>query len=407
MNVGEREWLTAKEAVKLLGVKLQTLYAYTSRGLVTSVAGPRGAGRRYSASDLAKLKGRHDARAGHAAVAGGALRWGEPVLETRISEVRATGPRYRGYAVKDLLADGVGFERASELLFTGALPCSQVTWCTPPQIFPASLRGLRIPEQPIPGLAAVLSCLALEDDLRVRASDTLELTRARGIIALLAASVRGVPARLPPQKAVAQLLLEAYGHAANGAGLKLIDRALVLCADHELNASTFAARVAASTGAALCASMAAGMHALSGYRHGGGCERVEALREEASTLSRAKNVVAARLMRGDALPGFGHPLYPAGDPRAQALLAFAREIKRPPAPHLRMRAIIEAAQQAGQPAPTLDAALVYVSSALGLPRGAASAIFAVGRLAGWVAHILEQRAQGYLLRPRAHYVGEA
>ena len=183
------------------------------------------------------------------------------------------------------------------------------------------------------------------------------------------------------------------------------DVALVLHADHELNASSFAARVAVSAGASLPAAVLAAAATLSGFRHGGTCDRIEALVAETGRPERAAAVVAERLAEGRPLWGFGHTLYPDGDPRAPALLDIALEL-RPTAPRLRvLRALVGAVRAAGREPPTLDAGLVAVSAALGLPPGTATALFALGRSAGWIAHALEQRDSGALIRPRARYVG--
>lgn len=107
-------WLSSREAAALLSVKLATLYAYTSRGLVESVPGPRGRGRRYARDSIERLKARHDARSGHGAVAAGALRFGEPALSTSISDIRSDGPYYRGRSALALCAEG-GFEAVFDL----------------------------------------------------------------------------------------------------------------------------------------------------------------------------------------------------------------------------------------------------------------------------------------------------
>ncbi|HYU44302.1 MAG TPA: citrate/2-methylcitrate synthase [Vicinamibacteria bacterium] len=154
------------------------------------------------------------------------------------------------------------------------------------------------------------------------------------------------------------------------------------------------------------ACVSAGLAALSGPRHGGACDRVEALVAETARPARARDVVRDRSRRGESVPGFGHPLYPQGDPRAGVLLAEARrQAPRPPQALQTLWALVAAMSEAGQQAPTLDAGLVALSLALGLPGGSAAGLFAVGRSAGWIAHALEQRAAGFLLRPRAHYVG--
>jgi len=186
--------------------------------------------------------------------------------------------------------------------------------------------------------------------------------------------------------------------------LAALDRALVLLADHELNVSTFAVRVAASAQADPYAALLAGLAALSGPRHGAASDRVEALLLEVESTGDAARVVHERERRGESVPGFGHAFYPGGDPRAALLLDTARAL----APRARgaapLFALVDAMRDAGKPAPNVDAALVALRAALGLPRGAAAGLFAVGRAAGWFAHILEQYAAGVLLRPRARYV---
>ncbi|MBX3271631.1 MAG: hypothetical protein KF729_15300 [Sandaracinaceae bacterium] len=216
-----------------------------------------------------------------------------------------------------------------------------------------------------------------------------------------AADARAATLTEPRSRAVARAL----GARPTRRGLAALDRALVLCADHELNASSFACRVAASAGADLYACASAALATLSGARHGGASERVAALCDEIGAPERATRAVRERLRRGDAIPGFGHPLYPAGDPRAAPLLEAAEAI----APrNLRVRtlvALVDALELVGADRPTLDVGLLALEAALRLPRGGAAALFAVGRSAGWIAHALEQRAGGQLLRPRARYVG--
>jgi citrate synthase len=186
----------------------------------------------------------------------------------------------------------------------------------------------------------------------------------------------------------------------------LIDRALVLCADHELNVSSFTARCVASAGAAPYAVVVAGLAALGGVKHGGNTERVEAFLDEIEASDDAERAVAARLRRGEAVPGFGHPLYPDGDPRAEALLAvlagaYSGSMARQPA--------AEAAMAVGNlmdERPNVDFALVALARTLRLPPGAALALFALGRTVGWVGHAIEQYQADIMVRPRALYVGE-
>jgi citrate synthase len=186
--------------------------------------------------------------------------------------------------------------------------------------------------------------------------------------------------------------------------LRAIEHALVLSADHELNPSTFAARVVASAGSDLYACISAALSAMSGPLHGGATLRVEALLDAALEHGPAA-AIREHSERGARVPGFGHPLYPAGDPRAQALLADARALG---ARSGRAHAMFELARHAddsGLPPPTLDFGMVALSETLGLRAGASLFVFAVGRLAGWTAHVREQRSEPGPLRPRARYVG--
>ncbi|MDC0676049.1 helix-turn-helix domain-containing protein, partial [Nannocystis radixulma] len=121
------EFVSGKEAAALLGVKRETLYAYASRGLVRSEPGGAGRERRYSRDDLERLKARRDARSGHGPVAAGALRWGEPVLESALTAIEAAGPRYRGRPAVEL-AEATSFEAVAELLWSGVLPEQAPRW---------------------------------------------------------------------------------------------------------------------------------------------------------------------------------------------------------------------------------------------------------------------------------------
>jgi citrate synthase len=237
-----------------------------------------------------------------------------------------------------------------------------------------------------------------------------ELARSRTLVKRMAAlaglgagAARVTAALRAPS--VAGSLLVALDAAPTARATAAMNRALVLLADHELNASSFAARVAASAGTDLYACVSTGLATLSGVRHGGLGARVEALVAETGRPERARAVIEERARRGDDLPGFGHPLYPAGDPRATGLVEAALAIA-PRRPALRtLMALVDAMRASRRPAPTVDVGLVALGYALALPPGSGIAIFAVARTAGWIAHAFEQRAAGFLLRPRARYVG--
>lgn len=408
LTPGAPDTLSTQEAAAYLGIKPETLYAYASRGLVKGLPGPRGRGRRYRREDLEPLRERS---AGPAAQA---MRYGDPVLETQITEMGPDGPAYRGRLATTLARDGCSFEQVAELLWSGELPSASPQWPADGVELRARDFSRLLPAgcPPLTALALVLPALAAADPLRFDAEAAAVKDRARRLIPRLAAAVAlsvdasRLPAALETSDPVRALAV-ALGVPLRPQPLDLLRTALILCADHELNASTFAARVAASTGADLHACLGAALATLSGPRHGGASERVERLMNEAGEPARAALTVGEHLRRGEKLAGFGHPLYKQGDPRHPPLMQGAQAIK-PRSRRLRtLQAVVDAMQGMGRPQPNVDVGLTAVCAALELPPGMGPAIFAIGRTAGWVAHVLEQQQTTQVLRPRAHYVGPA
>jgi citrate synthase len=405
------DYLDARAACRLLDVKRETLYAYVSRGLLRSLAGP--GGHLYAREDLDRLRARRDARLGHGAVAAGALRWGEPVLESAITAILPDGPRYRGRSAVELAQHRFPFESVADFLYAEAPDGPDRA--RPDWPDPLPLRGLpRLPRgtPPLFALAAVAPSLGVREPSRAAQGAEAELDRARSLQRTLAAALAlGVDSSRVARALAAPSVAEAAAIAVGARGrhaVRAIEELLVLSADHELNASCFTARVAASAGADLFACVSAALQTMTGPRHGAAADRVEALLAELG--DHPAEALAARRRRGEAVPGFGHPLYPgpAGDPRARRLIALARRLPRTGAAERSFRAVqrcLAAVARAGGEAPTLDVGLVALTAALGLSRGTASGLFALGRTAGWIAHALEQRRQGFLLRPRARYVG--
>jgi citrate synthase len=185
----------------------------------------------------------------------------------------------------------------------------------------------------------------------------------------------------------------------------LLHAALVLYADHELNPSTFTARCVASAGATPYGVVTAGLSALQGSKHGGACERAEALLREAPNERVAHRAVSARLRRGESMPGFGHPLYPDGDPRGALLLTLVRERCRGSAEIGKAVALADAVLDLMGERPTVDFALVTLCRTLELPSQAPQALLAIGRTIGWIAHAIEQYEEERIIRPRARYTG--
>ncbi|MBS0410737.1 MAG: citrate synthase family protein [Proteobacteria bacterium] len=375
------DWLTAEEAMARLGVRPQTLYAYVSRGRVRAESDPHDPRRsRYRAGDIALLSGRKARSRKVADVAAEAIAWGEPVLASAITTVVDGRLYYRGRdavalaetetleAVARLLRGGQG----APLTRTGRIPRAD-TMRERAFLLLAARAGMDAPARGQP--AAVLA------------------DEAANLLDDLADAVAGEAGFGPIHERLGQ------AWSCNRDQCDLIRRALVLLADHELNASTFAARVAASTGASLAAAALAGLAALSGPLHGGMAARVQDLADEAVRLG-PRACVTRRLAEGVPFPGFGHNLYPEGDPRAGALLGAL------PVPPMFQALRREVETATGQKA-NIDFALVALAEALKLPTDAPFALFAVARAAGWIAHAMEQLADGALIRPRARYVGPA
>ncbi len=377
------EWLEAGEALERLGIRPQTLYAYVSRGRVHAEPDPRDPRRsRYRASDIAALRIRKARGRRAADVAADAIAWGEPVLASAITTVEDGRLRYRGRDAASL-AETETLESVARLLRGGHGA--------------AVRRTLRPQPPPLPTMrerafAALAARAAMAAAGRGMASSVLAVEAAT-LLDVLADAITG--------EIGGGAIHERLGRAwdCGPAGIDLLRRALVLLADHELNPSTFACRVAASTGASLAACALAGLATLSGPLHGGAVAGVGRLVEEAEKVG-TDEAVAARLAHGVSAPGFGHPLYPDGDPRARALLrAFAA-----PAP---LEALRQAMETATGQHDNVDFALFALAGALNLPPDAPFALFATARCAGWTAHAMEQITGGEVIRPRARYVGLA
>jgi citrate synthase len=187
--------------------------------------------------------------------------------------------------------------------------------------------------------------------------------------------------------------------------LTALRAALVLLADHELAASTLAVRVAASVRADPYAAVATGLGALGGPLHGGASLGAEGMLAAAATADDAPRVVGELLRRTGRVPGFGHFVYRAGDPRATCLLGFVAR-GAPDSPRLAVaRAVLAEMRRRALPEPNIDFALAVLADVAGMISGAGEAVFAVARTAGWIAHALEEYARDEPLRPRAVYTG--
>ncbi|PWU06006.1 MAG: hypothetical protein C5B51_13220 [Terriglobia bacterium] len=393
-------YLSAQEAARRLGVTRATLYAYTSRGLVQSVPVPgQPRERRYSAEDVQRLKDRKEARGDPAKAAARGLDWGSPVLESSLTLIQNGRLYFRGQDALEL-AERATLEDVAALLWQAETAERARLFDQPGRLAPAQWARLRAATaDPITLMQAALPLAGAADlaayDLR---PVTVRQTGAR-ILRLFASAVTSQHARAPLHRA----LQAAWAPRKTELG-EALRTALVLCADHELNISAFAARCTASAGASPYDAVSAAMAALKGYKHGGATERVAALFAEAGKPHRAEAALGRWLRRGERIPGFGHPLYPHGDPRAALLLRLAKSAGNQSEWRL-VRALSEAGGRLLHELPNLDFGLVALARVYRLPEHAPLILFALGRTAGWIGHVLEQYALDKLIRPRARYTG--
>ena len=392
-------WLGSKEAARRLGVSTATLYAYVSRGLLRSETQDGQRQRRYRADEVARLKRQRDVGRKAESIANHALDFGTPVLESALTLIESSRLFYRGLDATDL-ARTATLEDVARLLWQ----CDDRPFT--PGNLPPLTTALRRAWLAAASLSPVDRCLvvlpaaaALDHPAWVEDRPAMLETGVR-VLRLLTAAVTGQP--LSPL-AVHEQLARAWHVPAERTAL--LRAALVLSADHEFNASAFAARVVASTGANLYGAVTAGLAAINGPRHGGLTRRVASLFDDLRHVDDLDAELGRRVRDRIFIPGFGHPLYPDGDIRAVTLLALLREAVPRSAELAFAERLAAAVERLIDRKPNVDFTTVTVERVLGLPRQSALALFLLGRTVGWIAHALEQAAHGALIRPRARYTG--
>ncbi|WP_215782546.1 citrate synthase family protein [Paludibacterium sp. B53371] len=377
--------LTAREAADCLGITLSTLYAYVSRGLLHTLPGDTPRARRYLLHEVQTLQQQRRRGRKSRDVARTALDWGLPVLPSAITLIDQGRLFFRGHDAA-LLAQQVTLEQLAALLWqTPSLPLpTDRAW----QAAGTSAR-LADPEW------LLTRFVTLSADLPADCGTATPARQAGNHVQLMATLAAALCDVWLPGLPLHQWCAQAWGLDKRDA--ERVRMALVLCADHELNPSSFAARCATASGASTRSALIAALATLSGGRHGGATARVMALLKEIGTGDVA-HTVTARQLRGEDIPGFGHPLYPQGDPRARQILSGLT------LDHVSEQLQRHMAESTGL-LPSLDFALVALCRSLALPEGAAFGLFALGRSVGWLAHIDEQRTSRQPIRPRAQYSG--
>lgn len=407
--------LTTSEAAAHLGVRTDTLYAYVSRGLLHSHPAPSGRGSTFDAEEIARFAA---SRRRSSTVPSRPERGIEVAdrIASALTLIAEDGHFYRGHNARALAHERT-FEETAALLWSGAFG-ERTAWRASPSAVgaAAAIAAMPAPMPPLQRLHLVVPAAAAADTFRHDIQPGAVMATARGLIAAL---VDGLPRRRPelaggmelggisaPPGLIAARLWTRLSDAAPARGvLAALNGALVLLADHELNASTLAARIAASVHADPYAVVQAGLAVASGSLHGAASLVTEAMLDEIADPEEAARAVGERLRRGDRVPGFGHPLYPAGDPRADDIVRLLRAADVHRKRLARVLAVMEAMAERGLPPPNVDFALGALAHVTGMRRGAGEVLFAVARTAGWIAHALEEYASPNRYRPRAEYVG--
>jgi citrate synthase len=383
-------FVSSTQAARYLGVSRQTLYAYVSRGWVRSEAGDSPGSRRYNRLDLERLRQRKEVRTEPARKLTTALSWGVPLLETELTLIDEGQLYYRGRSAVEM-AFSTQFSEAVGWLWNGGQPF---------QVVPNGDR-LKAPRSSSSPLREFQRCLLELSDQDVAGYDLTVPNAFSTGWRILELFLKCLVGRSHVRLEEAAVLLQQAWAPKNPELAGLLNTALVLCLDHELNASSFAARVVASAGSSLYEVVNAGLCALRGDRHGGMSLLCYQLLSELEDSSALRVTLVDWQRNKGTIPGFGHPVYPVGDVRARALLLM---LKKTGAGLSRAKLIAQASQVLRKPA-TIDLALAALARAYDLPATAPLTIFAFGRTAGWIGHALEQQRLGGLIRPRARYIG--
>ncbi len=394
--------LSAATAAKLLDVRIETLYAYVSRGLIRSepAAGSGGREKVYLREDIDRLISRKAIRRNPDQMSSSVLRWGEPSLDSKLTLISQNQYYYRGEEVTRMAKER-SFEEIAMFVWTGDWEGNIPEFSGLDQSLVESLSNLIRLDERRDWLKRCQLALIVHEDREKIASNSIE--SAWGILYLLV-SMAILPSQVRKPHSISDALASLWNVYPDDT--HIIDEALSICLDHELNISSFTARCAASSGASLHASIVAAISAFRGPKHGANILRVQAFLKEIEREKSVVSVAKLRQRRGESLPGFGHPLYSEEDPRAKRIFHILEASLSGSAAVTLFKELRIFGKEELNRMPNIDLALGILSMALSLPDDAPVQIATIGRCAGWIGHSLEQRDSDQLIRPRARYVGK-
>ncbi|MER5829885.1 citrate synthase [Streptomyces sp. NPDC002130] len=401
---GAERRLSTKEAAELLGVKPETVYAYVSRGQLSSRRVSGGRGSTFDAQEVETLARRNKRESASGSGSGGELS-----VRTRITLIESDRYFFRGVDAVDL-ATRHTYEEVAEWLWTGRMLPGR-TFTAPAASVAVARRAVEtLPEHAAPTdlLRVATIAAATADPLRFDLSEESVLGTARSLIPTLVDALPPAGHHRLDEGPLAHRLWNRLSARKDPdeASLRALDAALALLVDHDLAASTLAVRVAASARAHAYAAVSAGLGVIEGPLHGAASGLAHRLLWDVLEQGDAAPVIAGELRAGRRIPGLGHRLYPGEDPRARALFALLERIPRAEPALLAARDIVETAARHAPLHANVDLALAVLTASSGMDPTAGETIFAVARTAGWIAHALEEYGERPLrMRPSGLYAG--
>lgn len=387
----EVTYVTSIEAEALLGVKRESLYSYVSRNKINAIIDPKNKRKRlYSYDDIVKLVEKKKSL-GAEKIAQNSLMWGEPVLESAITFINNSKLYYRGYPITMLVKQHSYVEVAS-LIWTGDFETAK-------NYFTEIVPTLHHINYSLSDVQEYLLQLEKRDRDTVSFFPHIELG-AKILVSIVQDITQNFQKNIPIPAKLAGFFCPNKKHAT-----ELLETALIVIADHELNTSSFTARTVASTGANLFQVLVAGLSAMSGYKHGGAILRIEQMVKELKENMTFERDLRKREEYSESIVGFGHKLYPEGDPRAKILLDKIAKYYGDTKEYNIFKSIMVSCMERTKQKPTIDFALLTLASVLEVNSDFAQFLFGYGRIVGWIGQVLEEYQENRLIRPRAKYTG--